>query len=275
MSLKPFSGCVHQSSCPYTPQQNGIVERKHRHLLDIGRALLMQSHLPKVFWSDCILTATHIVNTLTTRVLNWKSPWEILFKQPALIDHLRVFGSTRVTNSTQELCVEYFLGILMAEKVIVMLLDTREIVISRNVKFQEDTFLYKGLPDPDNQTNIDHFVPYISSGVTDPLFSDINISTDPDSNIFRDYDEDLLAVDIQSPDDSISDTLVELSTTVNEFSDVSTPAEPGNIDVEPARRSSRSILPPVWQKDYVCYAKATSPHSIYGSVSMWHTLNVL
>lgn len=85
-------GCLQQSSCPYTPQQNGIAERKHRHLLEITRALLLQAGLPKCFWGDGVLTATHIINRLPSKVLKGKTPWEMLFQKSAPIDHLRVFG---------------------------------------------------------------------------------------------------------------------------------------------------------------------------------------
>ena len=46
-------GIIHQKTCPYTPQQNSIVERKHKYLLETDRALLFQSKLPIGYWGEC------------------------------------------------------------------------------------------------------------------------------------------------------------------------------------------------------------------------------
>ena len=52
----PFSsfmsshGILHQSSCVYTPQQNGVAERKNRHLVEIARSLFLHHKVPQRFW---------------------------------------------------------------------------------------------------------------------------------------------------------------------------------------------------------------------------------
>jgi transposase InsO family protein len=82
---------VHQTSCVYTPQQNGIAERKNQHLLEVTRVLLFQNNAPKIFWSDAILIATYLINRFSSVNLNFKSPLEILYQEKINIGHLRVF----------------------------------------------------------------------------------------------------------------------------------------------------------------------------------------
>ena len=49
-------GILHQKTCPHTPQQNGVVERKHKYFLETARALLYHSKLPLQYWGECVLT---------------------------------------------------------------------------------------------------------------------------------------------------------------------------------------------------------------------------
>lgn len=85
-------GIIHQTSCPHTPQQNGVVERKYKTLLETSRALLFQSKVPIRFWGDCLLTTTYIINRFPSRLLNNKSPYELLYGKVPSYSHLRTFG---------------------------------------------------------------------------------------------------------------------------------------------------------------------------------------
>lgn len=57
-------GILHQQSYVYSPQQNGIVERRHKTLLNTARALMFQSSMPIKFWPYSILTTTWMLNRL-------------------------------------------------------------------------------------------------------------------------------------------------------------------------------------------------------------------
>jgi len=74
-------GLLHQSSC---------VERKHRHILVVAQALKFQAKLHLDFWGECVLTAVHLINRTPNKLLQGKTPYEILFERKPTYDHLRI-----------------------------------------------------------------------------------------------------------------------------------------------------------------------------------------
>ena len=86
-----IKGIAHQTTCVDTPQQNGIVERKHQHLLQVVRALIFQSNVPNKFWGEALLTVVCLINRMPSSVLNNQTPFEVLYKIRATYLHLRSF----------------------------------------------------------------------------------------------------------------------------------------------------------------------------------------
>ena len=77
-------GILHQSSCAYTPQQNGVAERKNRHLVETARTLLLHHIVPQRFWGDAILTACYLINRMSSSVLGDQVPHSLLFPNQPL-----------------------------------------------------------------------------------------------------------------------------------------------------------------------------------------------
>ena len=81
----PFSdflsshGILHWSSYAYTPQQNGVVERKNHHLVETTRTLLLHHTVPQPFWGDVILTAYYLINRMPSSILGNQVTHSLLF----------------------------------------------------------------------------------------------------------------------------------------------------------------------------------------------------
>jgi hypothetical protein len=155
--LHPFFRDIdisHHVSCPYAHQQNGYAERKHHHIVEVGLSLLAHAHVPLKYWDEAFLAATYLINRLPTKVLQFSSPLEVLFKEKPNYTALRTIGCSCWTNlrpfNTHKFqfrskrCV--FLGYSNLHKGF-KCLDVAEgrIYISRNVVFDEIVYPFSKL----------------------------------------------------------------------------------------------------------------------------------
>lgn len=94
-SFMASHGILHHTSCSYTPQQNGVAERKNRHLLEVSRAMRFHMNVPKCFWDDAVLTACFLINRMPSIVLANNTPFYMLYpdKTPFSLSP-KIFGST-------------------------------------------------------------------------------------------------------------------------------------------------------------------------------------
>lgn len=127
-------------------------KRKHQHILNIVRALLFQSNTSKNFWSFAVNRAVYIMNRDTSRILNNKSPYHLLFNELSDLQALRIFGTLAYAPTIQShrknlnhrgrKCV--FLGFRQGVKGAILLdMNNNEIFLSQNVVHHEYVFHYQ------------------------------------------------------------------------------------------------------------------------------------
>ncbi|KAK1648620.1 hypothetical protein QYE76_066425 [Lolium multiflorum] len=85
-------GIKHEFSAPYTPHQNGVVERKNRTIIEMARTMLSEFNSPQNFWGEAISTVVHYSNRLFLRPLHNKTPYELLTGNKPNVMYIRVFG---------------------------------------------------------------------------------------------------------------------------------------------------------------------------------------
>ena len=143
-------GILHHLSCPHTPQQNGVAERKHRHLIQCALALLSESHLPMSYWSYAVSAATHLINRLPTPILHHKTPYDILSIQHLILHILlllvvNVFLCSLLTEHTNyilKLLLVSFSGIPLIPKDICVLIQSLVSAFCRQIIYPSMVWPY-------------------------------------------------------------------------------------------------------------------------------------
>ncbi|KAL0551636.1 hypothetical protein IC582_010725 [Cucumis melo] len=151
-SLESFfesKGISQQKSCPYTLEQNGIVERKHRHIVETAVSLIFHSSVPLEFSPYAFSTAVFLINRMPSPSLHMLSPFEKLFGNTPDLRYLKVFGCACYSllkpntkhklepKTTQHIFLGYphnFKGYLCYNP------STKQTIVSRLVTFHEIIF---------------------------------------------------------------------------------------------------------------------------------------
>lgn len=140
-------GIKRQLTAAYTPQQNGVAERRNRTIMNMVRCLLSEKELPRSLWPDAVRWTTHVLNRSLTKAVKDKVPEERWTGIKPKVDYFRVFGSvahvhiplqrrTKLDDRSHK-CI--LLGVSDESKAY-RLYDpiTKKITISRDVIFEED-----------------------------------------------------------------------------------------------------------------------------------------
>nr|GEW45238.1 retrovirus-related Pol polyprotein from transposon TNT 1-94 [Tanacetum cinerariifolium] len=141
------NGIARQLTAPYSPQQNGVVERRNRTIMSTTRCMMKATNMPQKFWAEAIRHAIYILNSVPTKALEDITPYEAIKQRKLNLENLRVFGciayakvsSQRLTKLDDRSTKMVYLGNEQSSKAY-RLFDptTQRVCVSRDVKFKED-----------------------------------------------------------------------------------------------------------------------------------------
>lgn len=143
-------GIKRQLTVAYTPQQNGVCERKNRAIMNMDESILARSCVPKSFWSEAVNWSLHILNRSPTLAVQNLTPDETWSGEKPDAGHFRIFGCIsyadildekgKKLNNKSEKCI--FLGVGKNIKAYKLYNPrTKKTVISKEVVFDEEEFL--------------------------------------------------------------------------------------------------------------------------------------
>ena len=140
------NGIHRELTAPYTPEQNGVAERKNRTVVEMARSMMNVVGLPKKFWAEAVATAVYILNISPTKAVLNQTPYEAWKGRKPRVSHLKIFGciayaldnshSRRKLDVKSKKCI--FVGYSPQSKAYKLYNPVSEkVIISRDVVFHE------------------------------------------------------------------------------------------------------------------------------------------
>ncbi|WKA10494.1 hypothetical protein VitviT2T_028060 [Vitis vinifera] len=171
------AGIKRQLTTPYTPQQNGVSERKNQTVKQMARCLLFEKKMPSNFWAEAVNTFAYLLNRLPTKSLKNKTPHEAWYGVKPFVNHLKIFGSicyyhvpkpkrSKLDGRAQK-------GILIGygtstKGYRIFCLQINKVVLTRNVKVDEmTTWDWKNKKDAQSDADFDNHEDFQTSKFVD------------------------------------------------------------------------------------------------------------
>jgi len=140
------AGIKRQFTAPYSPQQNGVVERRNRTVMEMSRALLKSMRVPGRLWGEAVRHSVHLLNRLPTKAMGYRTPFEAWSGRRPQLGHLKVFGCTAHVRTASPHLKKLddrsnpmvYLGVEDGSKAHRLFNpQTKRIIVSRDVVFEE------------------------------------------------------------------------------------------------------------------------------------------
>ncbi|KAJ0448763.1 putative RNA-directed DNA polymerase [Helianthus annuus] len=142
------AGIKRELTVAYTPQHNGVVERKNRTVMNLARSMLHERHLPNFLWAEAVSTAVYVLNRSPTKALVNQTPLEAWSGKKPSVSHMKTFGCVayglvpaqlrRKLENKSEKCI--FLGYSDQTRGYRLFNpNTKAFSVKRDVTFLEDT----------------------------------------------------------------------------------------------------------------------------------------
>lgn len=256
-------GIVHETTVPYTPEQNGVQERANRTVVEKARALLFEAGLPKSFWAEAVNTAIYLKNRSPTAALKNALPEEVWSGQKIDLSHLRIFGCRTFAHIPKQFRGKFDV-------------KSQPMIM---VGYCENTKGYR-LIDPNNLTSIHkcrdvvfmegimHMKDFSSQSKEDSTNTEFNLEMNnlPANDLNVEENESFsdggIVENVLSENDNDSDVYEPTFEESSNSSDYETSSDrdSNQQNVESESRPGRSRNVPAWQQDYIIYhTKAVEP----------------
>src|SRR5256714_1885184 len=138
------SGIIHETTAPYSPEQNGVAERANRTIMERVKAVISEGKLDKRLWMELAQSVVYLKNRSPTKAVE-TTPYEAWHGVKPNLSHLRILGSTAQIHVPSEKRIKLDMnshkGILVGyggtNQYRIWDFAREDVVVSRDVKFKE------------------------------------------------------------------------------------------------------------------------------------------